>query len=518
MDQVFGASAFSLLDWAVVAVYFGIVTWVGHKFSKEQSGAHSFFLGGRSLPWYAVSASMVATAISGVTFIGVPSIVFASTGDFTYLQFAIGGIIAKWLLGHFFLPRLYEKHYYSPYDFIKDKLGPAFGKISALLFFMGGVLGQSVRVYAVALVLELMTGLNIFTCISLITGFSIVHTWMGGIKAVVWTDFVQFFVFIAGGVLSIAFASRGIEGGLTGIMATASEAGKTHVFNFALDKNVSFTFWAALIGMPFQNLAAFATDQLNTQRLLCCKNSHEAKKALYWSNISECITLLFLIVGASLFVFYNNNVLPEGLATMVAEKGDRIFPAFIISVLPSGLKGLLIAGIFAAAMSSLDSVLAALSQTSITMFNKDFNAGTMSDTKVLSLSRALILFWGAILALVAWTLSNTAAAIVPLAFTMTAYTYGPMLGLFLLAALVPKERIHSLGLGVTMSILVVLLINKPSLLCGVLNASQGFCSSEGKSLVAFPWLFPVGSLTCVIFSMLPINTNLARKHALNGVN
>ena len=363
---------FSPVDWLIVGIYIGGTTWIGHKLKGQQETPHDFFLGGRRIPWFAVSASIIATTISAVTFIGVPAFIYAAGGDFTYLQLAIGGIIAKLLIARLLIPLYYEQEYYSPYDYISQRLGATAGRLTAMMFILGGILGQSVRVYATALVLELLTGWTMGLSILVIAVFAILWTWMGGVAAVIWTDLVQFLVLVVGGVAALTFMITSLPDGFATLWELGRQDNKLTVLNLSTDPRVAFTFWAALIALPFQGIAVYGTDHLFTQRLLCCKNSNEARKALLWSILGECIPALMLIVGLGLFAFYSFNPLDPSLAALVAEKGDRIFPLFIINEMPSGLKGLIIAGILSAAISSLDSILAALSQISLTMFYRPF--------------------------------------------------------------------------------------------------------------------------------------------------
>ena len=198
---------FGTLDWIIVAAYIGGTTLVGHHLKGKQHSTRDFFLGGRAMPWYAVTASTIATTISAVTFIGVPALVYASGGNYVYLQLALGGFIARYLVARFLVPLYYEKEFYSPYEYMEDRLGPVVGRITAGMFFLGGILGQGVRVYATALVLELITGWSLYESIVLIAMFSILWTWMGGIAAVIWTDFVQFFILVAGGIAALFFVT-----------------------------------------------------------------------------------------------------------------------------------------------------------------------------------------------------------------------------------------------------------------------------------------------------------------------
>lgn len=472
-------------DIAVISLYFVLITWLGHRFNSRQTSVHEYFLGARSLPWWAVSCSIVATTISGVTFIGVPALVFAEGGDYRYLQFAIAGIISKWVIGHWILPKLYAGEFASPYELIRDRFGEKIGQLAGVLFFVGAVLGQGVRVFAVALVLQLLTGFSFGVTIAVVVGFSAIHTWCGGIRAVVFTDVLQFLIFVLGGVLAIVFAIRGVPGGWVSLVAAGQEAEKFRLIDMSLNPALSFTLWAGVFAMPFQNLAAYGADQINTQRMLCCRSLEEARLALYVSNLGEVIVILFLTVGLTLWGFYQYQPIDPSYRSLVDAIGDRIFPVFILTELPAGLRGLLIAGVFAAAMSSLDSVLAALAQTTLSLFHRRYRDGQLTGHGAVRWSRAVVLLWASILGVFAWSLAGRGEGLVALAFSMTAYSYGSLLGLLLLALFVSRKRIHSLGLGVGASILGV----------SVLSATGA---------VAFPWLFPVGVVLAIGGALLPI--------------
>jgi SSS family solute:Na+ symporter len=486
---------FSAIDWTIVGLYIVITTWIGHRLKGRQESTRDFFLGGRNIPWYAVSASIIATTISAVTFIGVPAIAFAAGGNFTYLQLALGGIVARLLIARYLLPRYYEQEYYSPYDFMSDRLGPVVGSVTAGLFMVGGVLGQSVRVYATALVIELLTGWSMGQSIFVIAVFAIFWTWMGGVAAVIWTDFAQFFVLVLGAIGALFVILTTLPEGWSTLQTSGYAAGKFELFDFTRDPRVAFTFWAALLALPFQGVAVYGTDHLFTQRLMCCKDAIEARKALLWSIAGECIPALMLLVGVGLFAFYKLYPLDPSLATLVEEKGDRIFPIFILNEMPAGMKGLLIAGILSAAISSLDSILAALSQISVTMFYRPFVKPGETEAHYLSASRALVIFWGLLLAATAWQLSQSEGDLITLAFSMTTYTLGPMLGLFILSLLSTRLRVGGIAPAVCISLLAVLVLNEPELFTSIIDHSYT------SPLLAWPWLFPIGTLVCVALAI-----------------
>ena len=501
---------FSTIDWTVVGLYIALTTWIGHRQKGLQQTTHDFFLGGRNIPWYAVSASIIATTISAVTFIGVPAITYAAGGNFTYLQLALGGILARLLIAHFLLPRYFEGNYYSPYDFMSDRFGAVTGRITAGLFMIGGVLGQSVRVYATALVIELLTGWSMGHSILVIAAFAILWTWMGGVAAVIWTDVVQFFVLVIGALAALFLITTALPDGWSSLLSFGQTAEKFRLLDFTTDPRVAFTFWAALLGLPFQGVAVYGTDHLFTQRLMCCRNAQEARKALLWSILGECIPALMLLVGVGLFAFYSLYPLDSPLAQLVSEKGDRILPIFILSEMPVGMKGLLIAGVLSAAISSLDSILAALSQISMTMFYRPFIKSDGTEAHYLSMSRFLVVIWGALLGLTAWQFSQSTGDLITLAFSMTTYTLGPMLGLFILSLLSARYRVSNITPAVCVSVLVVLVVNEPELFTGVIE------HSFRSPLLAWPWLFPIGTLVCIGLAIRAPLTPTQPKIAGNG--
>lgn len=468
---------FTYLDWAVLFGYLLLTTWVGHAMKGKNATIRDFFLGGRSLPWWAVTGSIIATEISGVTYIGVPGMLFALEGDFTYLQWAIGSIIARFMVARWFVKVYYEREIYSPYDYMGNRIGNGAKILATILFTLGSVLGQSVRVLVAAIPLRVVTGLPIEWSILIIGVFAIGWTLMGGMSTVIWTDVIQFLLFTVGGVVALFCLVGGIDGGWIGFWETAQQYERTRLFDFTwgFRAELEFTFWVAIFAVPFQNLTAFGVDQLNAQRMFCCRDAKAAGKALIFSSIGQVLTLLMLMVGAALFVWYHQHpftadeakLVKAGVDTVagsnvrVVGERDFIFPMWIVTTLPPGVSGLVLAGIFAACISSLDSILAALSQTTLSAF---YHPERRSDEELAKMdlvqkSRYLVIGWG--LALTAFTLLlnfvREDIPILPLAFGMTAYTMGPLLGL-LLCALVGRASIIGLSVGTVVSILLVVFV------------------------------------------------------------
>jgi solute:Na+ symporter, SSS family len=447
---------FTTVDWLVVLAYLTATTLVGHFLKGKQSTIKDFFLGGRSLPWLAVSGSIIATEISGVTFIGVPGMVYAAGGNFTYLQWGIGSIIARIIVGIFFVRVFYEREIYSPYDYMGNQLGEAAKRLATLIFQIGGILGQSVRVLVAALALKVVTPLDFNECIWIIGLFAVGWTLMGGMRTVIWTDVMQFFLFVGAGLLSLIWIVTSLDNGWSEFIQVSSEAGKFTLLNLTKDPAVGFTLWVAIIAVPFQNLSAFGVDQLNAQRMFCCRDAKDARKAMITSSAALLLTTLMLLVGAALYAYYEPMRLAGAEPAIFSEDSNYIFPVWIVTELPVGLRGLILAGIFAAAISSLDSILAALSQTTISLFRVP-ETGKKNATKELAYSRILVIFWGIALSAFAIELDSLRGKVnvVVLAFGMVSYTTGPMLGMFLAAIFTPKVQVKGLALGFALSFTLV---------------------------------------------------------------
>ena len=444
---------FTDIDWIVVGCYLLLTTWVGHLLKGTQSTIKDFFLGGRSLPWQAVSGSIIATEISGVTFIGVPGMIYAAGGDFTYIQWGIGSIIARIIVGIYFVRVFYQREIYSPYDYMGNRLGENAKRLATLIFQVGGILGQSVRVLVAALALKVVTPLEFDHCIWIIGLFAVGWTLMGGMRTVIWTDVMQFFLFVGAGLLSLFWIIGKIDGGWSQMIQIGTEADKFNIINLTSDPSVGFTLGVAIIAVPFQNLSAFGVDQLNAQRMFCCRNAKDARKAMIASSGALLLTLLMLFVGAGLFAYYEPMRLAGSEPSIFSSDTNTVFPVWIVTELPVGLRGLILAGIFAAAISSLDSILAALSQTTLGLLKPV--SGENAEKKRLMLSRILVLAWGILLSIFAIELDSLRGKVnvVVLAFGMISYTTGPMLGMFLASLLTPKASVK--GLAVVYPIVLI---------------------------------------------------------------
>ena len=449
---------FTMRDWLVIVAYLVLTTVLGGLLAGKQASMKDFFLGGRSLPWPAVCGSIIATELSAATFLIVPALVFSAGGDMTYIQLALGTILARFIIGYFFIPAYYEREIYSPYEYMGRQLGPRVKGITTGLFMIGGILAQGARVYIAAKALQVVTGTDVTTSIVIIGVVSIGWTVMGGITTVVWTDAIQFLLFVIGAVAAVAFAATSLDGGLATIVSEAHHAGKFRVLNLNLNTHEAYTLWCGLIGFSFLTLSSHGTDQLLVQRLFTCKGPGQARKAIIWSSLSQVLTFLLLFVGAAVFVYYRHIPLTAPEQVVVDADSMKVFAVYIVDVMPPLLSGLLMAAIFAAAISTLDSLLAALSQSTISILYQPFLKPGASERHYVRASRVIVLIWGILLtAFAAYcdVIARSYADLIQFALAMAAYTYGGLLGVFLLAFL-PTRR-DDLGLlwGVPLSMLAV---------------------------------------------------------------
>ncbi len=547
------------IDWLVIAFYLGFTTWLGAKFAGKQSTIREYFLAGRKLPWYAVSCSIIATEISAITFVAVPFVVFNTGGNYTYLQLGlIGTILARVIVGYWLVPAYYKKEIYSPYDYMENQLGSGVRSMTTVLFTIGGMLAQSARVYLTAEVLVVVmhdqlsalgqaTGVSpLGWAILLIGVISVVWTLMGGMSTVVWTDVMLFFAFVMGAIVAIGMIAYQLDGGLLQIVRmgwSAKESGswgKFTFFDFSISPNKAYTLWAAAIASTWGGVGSYGTCQLMAQRMFCCKNERDARFAIIGSSVSIVVTALLMFVGVGLYAFYETHSLSDVGQTLYLQKPDRIFPIFIIEAVIPGFKGFIIAGIFAAAISSFMGILTALSQTVMTAF---FPPTT--DQKSVFLGRMLVIFWGVVLCAMAYVAEAASAfypSILDLALAMAGYTTGALLAGFFLAFLPVnvdgKGFLWSAPLSVltvfatvwhqewshTVCLLGALILiaawclhhikveakSKEQTLIFLIGIAlmfwlniYGFWIVDGKTqILAFPWYIPLGSLTAFTFGYL----------------
>jgi SSS family transporter len=436
---------FSLLDYGVLALYLAGITAFGARFRRTQHSIADYFIGARNIRWWVISLSIVATETSTLTLVGVPAIAFAAFprpeqgGNLTYLQVVAGYMVARVLIAALFIPAYFSGNMLTAYELLNRRFGAAAKHVTASLFLVMRPLAEGVRVFAASLVLSAVISASLpdlphlwLWSILIVGGLTLVYTFEGGITAVIWTDVIQLVIYLGGSLVAAFELLRLIPGGWGTVLAEAGRAGKLQVLSFSWDWSVPFTFWAGLVGGTFLTMASHGTDQLLVQRLLTCRTARDSQKALMLSGVVVFAQfVLFLGVGLLLFTFYQFNPLPRIVTN------DEIFPAFIVRSLPHGIAGLVIAAIFAAAMSNLSASLNSLASTTVIDFYAPIAGRTLEGPRLLRLSRWLTAAWGVVLIGIA-ILARGWGSVFTTGLTIASIVYGPMLGAFLLGRLSPR--------------------------------------------------------------------------------
>lgn len=437
---------FSLIDACIVLLYFGAVLSIGLYHSRRNSGTEDFIAGNRQMPWFAVLASIVATEVSAATFLATPGVGYAE--NMNYLQFGVGSFLARIMIAFVFVGAFYAVNCLTIYDFLAKRFGNGTRYTATLFFILTRLLASAVRLMIAATGLSLILGIPFWSCLATFTLVAIVYTGGGGIRGIIWTDVLQAIVFISCGLVLVTYIGQTI--GWSTIVDIGAQNDRFEIFRFQAISTESwawlndskFFFIAALFGFV-STAAAFGTDQDMTQRMLTCKDAQAARRSVVLSGfISIPIAALFLFVGIALFAYYQvhgqaglpTKLLADGSFEVVA---DKVFPTFIASELPSGLRGLLLVGVLAAAMSSLDSTMGALSSSALVDLYRPIFKPKEGENRGLIASRLLVALFGCILALIAYMLKD-AEGFLWLTFQIASVTYGALLGVFLLGILTTR--------------------------------------------------------------------------------
>ncbi len=479
--------SFAPLDYLVIALYFAGIALVGILAGRREKNTEDYFLAERKIPWWAVTCSILATEVSAVTFIGVPGESYR--GNYAYLQFAFGSLLGRILIAFLFLPAFYRGRVISIYEYLKQRFGERSRLTGAAFFFVTRILADGVRLLVISLALQVVTGYPLEFLVILVAAVVVVYTLVGGIKAVIWTDVAQFAIFMGGAWVAIFCALRFVPGGWEGMRALVPPE-KFRVFDFSFSWVSDKVFLIAFVNGCFQTFAALGADQDLTQRMLTCPNLKEGQRALLLTGIVDFpIVLTFLFIGTALFCFYER--LGHLLPAAIAADPDRIFPHFIMTVLPAGVRGLLIAAVFAAAMSTLSSAVNALASSAIVDVYKPFLRRRASDKHYLGVSRLAVAFFGVVIVLTAFLLNGLPGGKLWLGFKVTGFTYGALLGVFLLGVTTRRgnDRLNALAMVSSAAVLIALTLAEKHLF-------------SGRTLIAWPWYVVVGTAWTWIFGFL----------------
>lgn len=435
-------------DWSVLVLYLAGSMALGLYLGRRAQSVEEYFLGGRDIPWVLAAFSIVATETSTLTVISVPGLAY--TGDMTFLQLALGYVLGRIAAALLLVPFFIRGKADTAYSYLGQRFGPAPQRAASGLFLLTRLLADGVRLFATAIPLALMTGWSYPVCILIIGGVTVVYTYVGGIRSVVWLDGIQLVLYVSGAAVALGLV-LGRIGGWEG-MLTALPAGKLQIFDLGLEEGLRGLFTggyklpAALLGGAFLSMASHGTDQLMVQRLLTTRGLRQAQAALIASGFLVVLQfLLFLVLGAALYVVYAGAPMP----------GDEVFARFIVEGLPAGLSGLLLAAIFAAAMSTLSSSLNALASSTVLDLGK-----RGEEERGLGSSRLSTLFWALVLVGFAMLFRSQENPVVEVGLSIASVTYGGFLGVFLLGRLTRTPSswaaVAALVTGVTTGALLAL--------------------------------------------------------------
>ncbi len=419
------------LDLAIVVAYLLGVTALGIYFRRGQRDVRDYFLGGRSAPWWAIAFSIVATETSTLTIIGTPAISYAT--NLTFLQLVMGYLIGRVLIVLLLLPGYFRGEFFTAYALIEKRFGAWMRTVAASTFLITRAVAEGVRVSAIALVISVVLGTSERLAVFLVIALTIIYTFEGGMKAVIWTDVAQLLLYLTGSAFTLGLLLHLIPGGWPEVTRVAAAAGnKLQVFDFSFHWATKYTFWSGLIGGAFLTMASHGTDQIIVQRLLAARNERESRNALLGSGVIILAQFaLFLLVGVLLYVFSQHTpMLAPG------ERTDRILPVFLVREMPPGLAGLLLASIIAVAMSNASGSLNSLAASSVIDFAR-LRGHEADPQRFLRLSRGMTLVWGAVLVafgLVKW------GPLLEAGLTVASLPFGSLLGLFLLGTLDRKAN------------------------------------------------------------------------------
>ena len=487
------------LDLIIIFGYLIGITLFGIFYSGKQETTEDYFVGDRNVPWWAIAASIVATETSTITFISVPGIAFAKNGNFEFLQLVFGYMLGRVVISVLFIPLYFKGELFTVYQLLGERFGEKVKMLASALFVIMRNIADGIRLLLTAIVLAavyvaFVPDANqqtiIIASIILLGVVMIVFTFFGGMEAVIWVEVVQLAIYIGGAIAAAVVILNQVDGGLARVLELGSEFNKFQVFDFSLNFTKTYTFWGGLIGGCFLTMSTHGTDQYLVQRYLCTDKPASAASALLSSGAVVLGQFIgFLFIGVLLFAYYQPFSLPEYAqvgtegsklaATFPFAGGDQVFPDFITKHMPSGLSGLVVAAIFAAALSSSLNSIAA---TAINDLYKPF-AKDKSDKNLLRKASILTVIVGIVQIAVAVAVKDAGSSALSQALSIASLINGPVLGVFLVGTFVKKADQTCALIAMAASIALMLYI-------------------YFGTKIAFPWYAVIGSLTTLFVAFL----------------
>jgi SSS family transporter len=444
----------SWTDWAVIVIYLLGIIGLGVFFGKDQRNTRDYFLGSKNIPWWGIGLSIVAAETSALTIIGVPAMAFGS--NIAFIQMIVGYVVARVILAIVMVPHYLKGEIYSPYQLFADAFGPKARQTAAGLFLISETLAAGVRVYVACIPVQLMLGLQVLPAIGLFVVLSLLYTYVGGVKAVIWTDAVQFGLFLAGGLFTLFYIPTQVSGGWADLFSRAAQADKLHWLNTAFSLGAPFNIWMGVIGGTVMVMSSHGAEQLIVQRVLACGSVAEGRKALVLSAVVIFpLFLIFLLVGVMLWGYYQQFpiAIPIPETRPGIKANDFIYPIFMLTGVPHLLKGCLIVAILSAAMSSVSSALTSLASVSTMDFVKPVATGR-DEAFYLRFSKYSTVLWAAALIGIAYC-SRQVEFVLNAAFSLRGLTSGALLGGLLLSVFWRNGRVGPVVAGMLTSLVIM---------------------------------------------------------------
>ncbi len=471
-------------DYVIIALYLIGVAIFGMLSGGKQKSTKDYFMGSDSMPWWAVCFSIVAAETSTLTFISIPGLAYLT--NLNFLQVTIGYLIGRIIIARYFLPAYYKGELNTAYSYLERRFGSKTRSFASIVFLFTRTAADGVRLFATAIPLKLMLDISYPTAILIIVAITLMYTITGGVKGVIWVDVIQMFIYLGGAVLALYFlVTTWLPEGFGSIISAAAIDNKLSIINLGFADGIGtffktpYTLIGGLLGGAFLSMASHGTDQLIVQRLLVTKDLRQSQKAIVGSGVIVIVQFaVFLFVGVALYAFYNTS----DLSILGLAKADEIFPKFILEKLPIGVSGIIIAGLFAAAMSTLAGSISSLSSSTMLDLYPTFSK-KMKVFSDLTVSRIFTVIWAVMLVLAALFFMNSPQAVVELALSIASFTYGGLLGTFILGLVVKKATQEDALAGFTAGIFVMVTV-------------------ISLKLVAWTWFTIIGVLTTLLIGSL----------------
>ncbi|MFH0989140.1 MAG: sodium:solute symporter [bacterium] len=472
---------FTFLDYLIVAAYLLGVTITGVIIAGKQKTSKDYFLGGKEMSWWSVGFSIVASETSTLTFISIPGLAYKT--DMHFLQLVIGYFIGRLIVSMVFIPAYYQGDLETAYDFLGKRFGMSLRKFTSSVFIITRVLASGVRLFATAIPVHLITGFDYSTSILIIGIFTLLYTYLGGLKAVVAMDVVQLFIYLSGAVVSMIIILHHLPNGFSDVITFATREGmnKFEIFNLNWGTDIlnflatPYTLIGGILGGTFLTMASHGTDQLLVQRLLGCKSKWDSQRALMLdATIIVLQFAFFLILGLCLYSFYGGVPYQQ----MGLSSSDEIFPKFIIENLPSGIAGLVVAGVLASAMGTLSSSISSLaSSTYLDLFKLTERGKTLNGKGEMRWSKIFTLLWGIVLIGGAMLFTDTKNPVIEIGLKIASFTYGGLLGTFFLGILFKKTNETDATVGFVIGLLTMVIILNYTTIDYTWHTFIGSCST-----------------------------------------